>query len=174
MDAGQLREALWGFPQLLGLWGTSGAELWGPQWKHLGRRTALTSTSSIPTQDSEPRRGCPIGWPLSWREGLAPASFQEEGFTRVTPPHPVHTQLGRGAPQETLVLSGRGEWVLVGQNPMRPPPLHGLKRRVCFLNELKERFVLKAWDSVWSIFSSCLLSCLSPLSYLRPISSSFL
>lgn len=91
MDAGQLREALWGFPQLLGLWGTSGAELWGPQWKHLGRRTALTSTSSIPTQDSEPRRGCPTGWPLSWGEGLAPASFQEEGFTRVTPPHPVHT-----------------------------------------------------------------------------------
>lgn len=71
MDSGQLQEAVWGFIQVMGSV-LQGKAVGTPAEKY-GRHSGLTSSSSIPAQDSEPRRGGLMGW----GEGLLPVSSWE-------------------------------------------------------------------------------------------------
>ena len=99
-----------------GLWPTSGGRLgvhtgdgvWGTPAEKSGRHSGLTSSSSIPAQDSEPRRGGLMGW----GEGLLPvSSWEDRGH------HSDNTQLGRGVSSGSPGMLGRGKGVLVSQNP---------------------------------------------------------
>lgn len=132
-----------------GLWPTSGGRLGfiqvmgsvlqgkavGTPAENSGRHSGLTSSSSIPAQDSEPRRGGLMGW----GEGLLPvSSWEGRGHHRDT--LTTHSW-GELSPLEVLVCWEGAKGYCSARTPQRSTSAHQLKRRVCFLNETEGEIV---------------------------------